>query len=1005
MSKKEINEYYRNLEKAKRFGGTKNEISIKRPFINLLENYFNTKNLYPVDELSLKNSNKRPDGTIRDVNQIDWGHWENKDENDHLEKEIEKKFKIGYPQFNIIFENTIDIILYQNGKKVLFGKMKNADFLDKILLQFVNFVIPEFREFQKAIEDFKKNVPDIILVLREMIENSAKNNKKFIEKRNYFLEICRKNINPDISFFAIQEMIIQHILTDEIFASIFYESYFHRENNIAKELQKVVDTFFFTEKRKNILSKLQNYYVVIKKKSVNISSNYEKQKFLKIIYENFYRAYNPKAADKLGIIYTPNEIVKFMVESTDFLIEKHFNKNLYDKNVEILDPAVGTGTFIAEIINYIPSHYLEYKYKNEIHCNEVAILPYYIANLNIEFSYQEKMGHFVNYENICWMDTLDNVDFFYENKQLNFFEENLLRIKNQNKKKISVIIGNPPYNANQQNENDNNKNKIYKRIDERIKETYVKKSNSQKTKVYDMYSKFYRWSSDRLKDEGIITFITNRSFIDSKTFDGFRKSIKKEFEYIYILDLHGDIRKNPTLDDANVFNILTGVAILFLIKKKKSHTNFIKYFSLNFEKKYEKFDFLKSNNIFEIPFESIIPDKNANWINIVENDFENHIPICNKETKLSKNKKDENAIFKLYSNGILTARDEWVYDFDKKNLKKKIKFFIKEYKSEILGWHKSDKKEKLDNFIHKRNLIKWSRDLKLKLKRKKRIKFDKNLIIKSLYRPFIKKYFYSEKVLNDILTKNHYLFFGENLISDNKIISFVSGSRLDFSAISTNCIPNLTIFSLDPSQNLPFYIYDENDEKKENITNFALEKFKNFYKKNAINKEKIFSYVYGVLHNPVYRKKYEINLKRDFPRIPFYNNFEKWVKFGEKLMNLHLNFEDVKAYNLEIENKNLQNFPNVKLCFNKNKDEIFIDENTKLKNIPKIALEYKLGNRSALEWILDQYKEKKPHDKTIFEKFNNYKFSDYKTEVIDLLKRVCTISVETMKIVNQMKNL
>ncbi len=1008
MSKKEINEYYRNLEKAKRFGGTKNEISIKRPFVILLENYFNTKNLYPVDELSLKNSNKRPDGTIRDVNQIDWGHWENKDEKDHLEKEIEKKFKIGYPKFNIIFENTIDIILYQNGKKVLFGKMKNANFLDKILTQFVNFVIPEFKEFQKAIEEFKNNVPDIILVLREMIKNASKNNEKFIRERNNFLEICKKNINPQISSFEIREMIIQHILTHEIFITIFNENLFHRENNIAREIQKVVDSFFIKSIRRNILAKIDIYYKVIKRKASNIFSNYEKQKFLKIIYENFYRAYNPKAADKLGIIYTPNEIVKFMVESTDFLLEEHFNKNLSDKNVEILDPATGTGTFITEIINYIPSQYLDYKFQNEIFANEMAILPYYIANLNIEFTFQQKMENYLPFENICLVDTLDNIGFSFKGKQAGLegfgvFAENLERIKRQNEKKISVIIGNPPYNANQMNENDNNKNREYPQIDKRIKETYVKKSTAQKTKVYDMYSRFYRWASDRIHDDGIIAFVTNRSFIDKKTFDGFRKSIKEEFNYIYIVDLHGDIRANPKQSKANVFNILTGVAILFLIKKKNTNKNVIKYFSLKLKNKYEKFEFLNSNKILNIPFERIVPDKNGNWINIIENDFEKHIPICNKKTKLSINNIDENAIFKLYSNGLVTARDEWVYDFDKKNLKKKIKFFIKEYKSEISRWHKSNKKEKFDNFIHKRNLIKWSSTLKIYLKSKKRTKFDKNLIIKSLYRPFINKYFYSEKLFSDRLTRNHYLFFGENLISENKLITF--SGRNFFQVLASNKI--VDVHFTGDSQCLPFYIYDENGKKTENITNFALEKFKNFYKKNDINKEKIFSYVYAVMHNPDYRKKYEINLKRDFPRISFYKDFEKWVDFGNKLMNLHIFNEELGMRNEELEVLEIdkKKFPKAILHFNKEKNEILIDENTKLKNIPEIALEYKLGNRSALEWLLDSYKEKKTKDKTILKYFNNYKFSDYKNELIELLKKICTISVETMKIINKMKNL
>ncbi|OQX97830.1 MAG: hypothetical protein B6I24_07410, partial [Bacteroidetes bacterium 4572_128] len=573
----------------------------------------------------------------------------------------------------------------------------------------------------------------------------------------------------------------------------------------------------------------------------------------------------------------------------------------------------------------------------------------------------------------------------------------------------SVIIGNPPYNANQQNENDNNQNKRYKRIDERIKETYVKKSIAQKTKVYDMYSRFYRWASDRIHDDGIITFITNRSFIDKKTFDGFRKSLKEEFNYIYIIDLQGDIRANPKMSKSNVFNILTGVAIVFLIKKKNTNKNVIKYFSLNFEKKDEKFEFLIENKILNIPFERIIPDKNGNWIDIIENDFEKHIPICNKKTKLSKNKNDENAIFKLYSLGVSTARDEWVYDFDKKNLSKKIRYFFREYRelSKIIKSKSLKNYKEIHDFLYKKETnktIKFTSELENYLRKNKKLIYRKKQIRTTLYRPFVKKYLYYDKIITHRIYQNKHIFGIKNHL-ENKVISFVSGSRLDFSAISTNCIPNLTIFSLDPSQNLPFYIYDENNEKTENITNFALEKFKNFYKNNAINKEKIFSYVYAVLHNPAYGKKYEINLKRDFPRIPFYNDFEKWVKFGEELMNLHLNFENAKAYNLEIENKNLQKFSNVKLRFNKNKDEIFIDENTKLKNIPEIALEYKLGNRSALEWILYQYKEKKIRDKTIFKYFNNYKFSDYKNELIDLLKKICTISVETMKIVNQMKNL
>ncbi|HEY9704902.1 MAG TPA: N-6 DNA methylase, partial [Allocoleopsis sp.] len=326
-------------------------------------------------------------------------------------------------------------------------------------------------------------------------------NEQFQTKFNALLTLCQDSINPNITLEDVREMIIQHILTEDIFLNIFNPSQFHQENNIAKELQGVIDTFFKGNIKRKTLSSIERYYGVIRRTAANIVNHHEKQKFLKVIYENFYQAYNPLTADRLGIVYTPQEIVRFMIESTDYLIHKHFNKLLADPDVEILDPATGTGTFITELIEYLPNNKLKYKYQNEIHCNEVAILPYYIANLNIEYTYQQKMGEYEEFNNICFVDTLDHTSF--HGKQGDLFAmslENTERIKRQNDKKISVIIGNPPYNANQQNENDNNKNREYEEIDKRIKATYVKESTAQKTKVYDMYSRFFRWASDRLGD-------------------------------------------------------------------------------------------------------------------------------------------------------------------------------------------------------------------------------------------------------------------------------------------------------------------------------------------------------------------------------------------------------------------------------------------------------------------------------------------------------------------------
>jgi predicted helicase len=303
----------------------------------------------------------------------------------------------------------------------------------------------------------------------------------------------------------------------------------------------------------------------------------EKQRILKVVYEEFYKAYNPKGADRLGIVYTPNEIVRFMIHSVDQLLEKHFNKTLSDDGVNILDPATGTGTYICDLLQYIIPPKRKYKYQNEIFCNEVSILPYYIANLNIEFTYNVLAGEYEPFENICFVDTLDNIDglitYKGQSKAGGLFgsvtAENAERIKRQNEQKISVIIGNPPYNATQNSENDNNANRKYPEIDKRIKETYVKNSKTQNLiKVYDMFARFYRWATDRLTDKGVIAFITNRSFIDSRTFDGFRKGIENDFDYVYIIDTHSDVRANPKIAGTthNVFGIQTGVAVMFLVR-------------------------------------------------------------------------------------------------------------------------------------------------------------------------------------------------------------------------------------------------------------------------------------------------------------------------------------------------------------------------------------------------------------------------------------------------------
>jgi predicted helicase len=680
MSIQLIQRYYAEVDRIIQFGGKANEAVISQKFGDLIDGYCRKRNLMLVPQIDIKTKEGRlvrPDGTIKNVLRLDYGYWESK-ANVDLDEEIRKKFNAGYPRTNILFEDSKTAILYQQGEETARADIRDAAALERLLTAFISYEHPEVRSFNEAVQRFRRDIPTVLDRLREMIEEQEASNNRFRASRKEFLDLCKQSINPDITVADVNEMLIQHILTEEIFVSIFSDAQFHRENNIARELYKVEETFFTGQTKRQTLDSIKDYYEMIKSQATGIVSHFEKQTFLKVIYENFYKAYNPKGADRLGIVYTPNEIVKFMIEGTDWLLHKHFGVTLGEKNVEILDPATGTGTFICDIIDYLPKEQVVHKYRNELHANEIAILPYYIANLNIEYIFKQKTGYYEEFPNICFVDTLDNTGGLqhsgHQQGLFGFSAENAARIKAQNERKISVIIGNPPYNANQQNENDNNKNREYPVIDKRIKATYIAASTAQKTKLYDMYARFYRWASDRLDKNGVLALITNRSFIDSRTFDGFRKCIMEEFEHALIVDTRSDVRANPRISGTahNVFGIQAGVAIMFLVRKKgaeKKHCG-IDYFTLQDEqRREEKLDWFRTTKLRNIDFQRVYPDVKNNWINQADNDFESLLPLVDKEVKAGK---AGEAVFQLFSLGVVTARDEWVYAEDDAKLNNKV---------------------------------------------------------------------------------------------------------------------------------------------------------------------------------------------------------------------------------------------------------------------------------------------------------------------------------------------
>jgi len=1034
MSQLLINDYLKQLDLIKKVSGSRRETIVREAFKDLLKAWGKQQGLVFIAEYPLKTatkSNIAVDGVLLHELRMPLGYWEAKDEKDDLDEEIEKKFKKGYPQDNIIFSDDVTAVLVQHKNEVMRCDMTDTAKLAQLLKLFFGFERPEIASFRAAVEQFKTDLPAVLQALREMIEREHKANTRFRKAEEKFLTHAQEAINPSLTDADVREMLIQHILTEEIFAKVFDDSDFHQHNNVARELYALEGEFFTGSLKKQTLKGLETYYAAIRTAAAQIASHGEKQTFLKVIYENFYKVYNAKAADRLGVVYTPNEIVRFMIDGADWLTEKYFGKNLIDKDVEILDPATGTGTFICELLEHFRGQpaKLKYKYLNELYANEVAILSYYVANLNIESTYAAITGNYEEFPNLCFVDTLDNVGLHTAARGTtdslfgSVSEENVARIKRQNSKRISVIIGNPPYNANQLNENDNNKNREYPGIDKRIKDTYIHESTAQaKQKGFDMYARFFRWASDRLDENGVLALITNRSFVESRTFDGFRKTVTQEFSDIYVVDLGGDVRANPKLSGTkhNVFGIQTGVAISFFIKKSNSLSRMRERARERAARVYyvrrpemetaeEKLSFLANNTARSLSFDEVQPDKAHNWINLTNNDFDSLLPLASKDTKAAITAGKERAIFKLYSLGVNTNRDEWVYDLSIGTLKEKISYFIKRYNAN------------LKNLEHDYS-IKWSSSLVAHKEATKVCdEFKSEMVIDAAYRPFFKVKHYSEKMLNHRLTDNHYQTFGDELQLKNSLICIDPGSSKSFSSLATDTMPDLHLNG--DTQFIPQFIYRDG-VALDNITDWAHKQFRQHYelpspqpspasgrgsKTRKITKEAIFHYCYAVLHDPLYREKYALNLKREFPRVPFYTDFWQWAAWGEALMGLHIGYEQVALYKLkriDIADEKVRAAglaPKALLRADKTAGSITLDSETTLLGIPPAAWDYKLGNRCALEWVLDQYKEKKPKDPTIREKFDTYRFADYKEKVIDLLARVTTVSVETEQITQAMK--
>ncbi|MGB3510663.1 MAG: type ISP restriction/modification enzyme [Microcoleaceae cyanobacterium] len=1007
---KPVKLYYQTLQNFAKLGAA-NEGAVKVAFADLLTACCQQFNWTLVQENSIASTKKKRiqvDGLLVRDDTLKHGIWEAKDTEDDLPKEVQKKFAKGYPKDNIIFQSPERVIIWQGGKQVYDGEITKPEALVESLKLFFEYRPPQIENWEKAATEFGERVDNLGKKLVELIQSQRKTNKKFIAAFDGFSGICRQSINPNISDAAVEEMLIQHLLTERIFRQIFDNPDFTRRNIIAVEIEKVINAL--TSKsfsRNHFLEEVDYFYRALEEAAKTINNYSEKQHFLNTVYEKFFQGFAIKVADTHGIVYTPQSIVDFMVKSVDEILQKEFNKSLSDQGVHILDPFVGTGNFLMRIMREIRKTVLPYKYEHELHCNEVMLLPYYIASMNIEHEYLEATGKYEPFEGICLVDTFSDQEFL----QLDLFTpENTERVKRQQSSSIFVVIGNPPYNTAQVNENDNNKNRKYEEVDRRVAETYSKASKATlKNKLSDPYVKAFRWAADRIKDEGIVALVTNKSFIDNIAFDGMRQHLAQDFDAIYVLDLGGNVRTNPKLSGTthNVFGIQVGVSINLLIKKKESKKSTCQIYHATvgeFWRKEEKYAYLeKSQHLGQIDWQKIKPDKKNTWLTEgLQAEFETFIPMGTKETKAAKGEATD-TIFKLFSNGVKTNRDVWAYNFNTDELAENIQQTIATYNEQVRKWQdRQDKSVKVDDFVtYDDTKISWSSTLKNYFKRGGKLEENPKAIRISLYRPFTKSFLYFDDYINDRRGQFPYIFPTPDTEKENRAICVTNHTQIPFLVQITDVIPSLDVGGR-PGQCFPFYTYDEDGtNRQENITDWTLDTFRQEYQNQTIAKWDIFYYIYALLHHPTYREKYADNLKREIPRIPYAPDFQGFANAGKRLAEIHINYEQQPEYPLKfIENNEVPlNWRVEKMKLSKDKTQLIYNEFLTLADIPPKVFEYRLGNRSALDWIIDRYQVKVDKRSSIENDPNRLDDEQY---IVRLIGQVITVSLETVDIINNL---
>jgi predicted helicase len=862
-----------------------------------------------------------------------------------------------------------------------------------------------------------------------------------------FAEELKDDLNDSITHTEMIEMLAQHLITKPVFDALFEGYSFASKNPMSLAMQDVLDVL----QEHNIdkeADTLQRFYDSVKMRASGIDSASAKQKIVVELYDKFFRNAFPKMTERLGIIYTPVEVVDFIIHSVNDVLKNEFGQTLGSENVHIIDPFTGTGTFITRLLQsgLISKEQLAHKYKNEIHANELVLLAYYIAAINIESIYHDLMSEngdveYEPFEGICLTDTFQ----LHEKDDLisELLVDNSARRVKQKSVDLRVIIGNPPYSVGQDNANDNNANINYPFLDKRIEDTYVNNTDStNKNGLYNSYIRAIRWASDRIGNSGVIGFITNAGFLDGSSGSGIRKCLYDEFTTIYSFNLRGNIRGKSgdvaKKEGQNVFDIITGVAINILVKNpNKPKSKFINYKNIgDYLTKKDKLEIISgfksisgitTNNEWAL----IEPDYKNDWLRQRVESFDKHIKIGDK--------KGADSIFTNYSSGLKSQRDNWCYNSSKSKLAKNIKMLISEFnehsirfKNDFEGKSKKEKDSLVDSFINTDlSKIKWSDGLKESLIRGEVLEFQENKIVEAVYRPFGKCWLYYDKRLNErtyqmptifpsgneknitIVVKSNWQGVGEFALAVSNIIDIQSDG-------GCQCF-SLRLFNLEKKESPQKSIFAQSNllEKNSSISDYAYLHFQKFYNNNAFEKDDIFYYIYGLLHSNCLKEQFSDNLSKELPRIPCVNKLEDFWAFskaGRDLAELHINYETVAPYPVNFVGGNAAismlddtdlRVTQMKFANKADKSTVIYNSKITMTDIPLEAYEYVINGKPALEWVMERQAVTTHKDSGIVNDANDWAIETMGNlkYPLELFQRVITVSIETMKIVNALPKL